>query len=200
MNAFLANLYGTGSEIGTNPEIEKLAEAQVIDEQLRSEGIDVNQLSGEDILKCAYALFGDESAIIKSAQEEGEEEEGKEEGEEEEESEEKEASEKLAEADFLGRVMAHSFYQEKQLIEKQAGIKDKALSGLEYVGGKVTPDAVMRRVVNRAASKAPGKALPVAEANKLVKKVKRISGGAAGGVAAGGAGYGAYRALRKKKK
>jgi hypothetical protein len=203
MNSFLANLYGTGQDIGTNAEVEKLAEAQVIDEQLRSEGIDVNSLSGEDILKCAYALFGDESALVKSAQEEGEEEEEGEESEEKEES----AEEKVAEADFLGRVMAHAYYQEKNLIEKQAGIKDslKSIPGhIKSLPGKLGDKARRMRMSHQDAwleSQALGsgrlKAHMKGLANVAKEHPKTVAGLAGGAALAGGGGY---AVSRKKKK
>ena len=132
MNEFLADLYGTREAIGASnsSDVEKLAEAQVLDQVFKSEGINVDQLPDETIVKVAYELFGKDSAIVKAAetteeeakregepaeQEEGEKEEAKEEAKEEE----KTAAD-LQKADFLGRVMAHSFVQERGIIEKNA--------------------------------------------------------------------------------
>jgi hypothetical protein len=144
MNEFLAEIYNTRESIGAqsdSSDVEKLAEAQILDEALRAEGIDIDTLPGDTILKLAHNLLGDNSALVKAAEEEAKHEEGEspehEAGEEEEESEEevKKAAlaelnaqggeetfeEKVAQADFLGRVMAHSYWSEKTNIEKTAG-------------------------------------------------------------------------------
>ena len=114
MNEFLAELYNTRETIGAGAgasDVEKLAEAQILDQMFEAEGIDVNQLPDETIVKVAHELFGANSALVKMAEEEeGEEHESKEspeheKGEEEEESEE----DKVAQADFLGRVMFNNF-------------------------------------------------------------------------------------------
>ena len=136
MNEFLADLYGTRENIGapqdTSNDVEKLAEAQVLDQFLTNEGIDVDQLDGDTILKVAYDLFGEDSEIVKAAAEGSEDSEDEEEGEEGEE-EEKDAQEKLAEADFLGRVMAHSFVDEQSSMDKQA----LSMAGLKATAGTV---------------------------------------------------------------
>ena len=77
MNEFLAEIYNTRETIGASSggsDVEKLAEAQLLDDALRNEGIDVNTLSGDQIVKVAHHLFGDNSEIVKMAQEEGHEE------------------------------------------------------------------------------------------------------------------------------
>jgi hypothetical protein len=200
MNAFLADLYGTGQEVGTNNEIEKLAEAQVIDEQLRAENIDINALSGEDLLKCAYVLFGEDSAIVKSAGDEPEEakHEAEESKKEEEEEEGKESlAEKIAEADFLGRVMAHSYHQESQAISKQAGVGEFVKSLPGRVKGKFeeTQAGIGSKVYQRALNK--GKSVPKAtQSGHRAEKAFRYGVPAAGGAAVGGI---TYAALKKKK-
>jgi len=142
MDEFLATLYGTRETIGASApdtsDLDKLAEAQILDSMFQSEGINVDELPDATILKIAQEIFGDDSALVKSAQmppelkekmeekSEGAAHEKKETKEEEkgEEAEEKEASEtfeeKFAQADKLGRVMAHAFVQERASIEKQA--------------------------------------------------------------------------------
>lgn len=133
MNEFLADLYNTRESIGAprnDSDVEKLAEAQILDEALQAEGIDIDKLPGDTILKLAHQLLGDDSALVKSAQAEAyegketPEEEAKEEEAKEEKEEKKEASEtfeeKFAQADFLGRTMAHAFWNEKVELEKNA--------------------------------------------------------------------------------
>jgi len=139
MNQFLAEMYGTRETIGApaqSDDTEKLAEAQLLDDALRSEGIDVDTLSPEAILKVAQSLFP-EGALVKAAAEEGEPKEheddetpaherAEEAGAKAKEGEGETAEEKVAQADFLGRVMAHSYMQEKAEIEKEAAVSDIA--------------------------------------------------------------------------
>lgn len=131
MNPFLAELYNTAENIGStkvaaSDENEKLAQAYVLDQMLQNEGLSIDQLSAQDIVKVATEIFGSNSPLVKQA-EEGmppavaeEKKEEKEEKEESEEEKEKEAREKLAEADFLGRAMAHAYVDELRGIEKKA--------------------------------------------------------------------------------
>jgi len=157
MNEFLAGIYNTREAIGASQDtsdVEKLAEAQLLDEALQAEGVDINRLPGDTILKLAHELFGDNSALVKSAAEEPPPFEKKEEEEKSEESEDEEVKqaalaelrarsqgqdesmeEKVAQADFLGRVMAHSYWNEKTAIEKTAGRKLERTLGGSTVGG-----------------------------------------------------------------
>jgi hypothetical protein len=149
MNEFLAGIYNTREAVGAgqdNSDVEKLAEAQILDEALRAEGIDIDRLPGETILKLAHDLLGADSAIVKAASEASEEES---ESEKEEEDEVKKAAlaelrgsndeesfeTKVAEADFLGRVMAHSYWNEKTGIEKEAAMPEFLRKGLDAAKG-----------------------------------------------------------------
>lgn len=138
MNEFLADIYNTRESIGApqdSSDVEKLAEAQLLDEALKAEGVDIDKLSGETILKLAHQLLGDDSALVKAAAEEGEKkEEAKEEAEEEDEEKKEPFEEKVAQADFLGRVMAHSYWNEKVGIEKEAAMPAALKAGLERAG------------------------------------------------------------------
>lgn len=144
MNSFLAQLYGTSENLntlsGADSSVEKLAEAQVMEEVLANQGVDINKLDGETLLKVASELFGTDSALAKVAEGEETEEEKKEEKkeevaeekkegeteteeekeEEEEEDAEKKAADELAQADYLGRVAAHAFMDEQAKLVKQA--------------------------------------------------------------------------------
>jgi hypothetical protein len=164
MNEFLAELYDTRSSIGVDEggnDVEKLAEAEILDQFLQNEGIDVDQLDGDTILKVAHELFGDESELVKAAAEGCECDEG--------ESCEKcspaedEAEKKASEADFLGRVMAHAFVQEQGAIEKQAGLGSQAMGVLEGLGKKLTPGKVTSWA---------GKNLPSKGRSAMLKKLK----------------------------
>ncbi len=140
MNEFLADLYGTRETIGVedSSDVEKLAEAQILDDVLKSEGIDVDQLDDGTILKLAHEIFGDDSELVKSAAEESEETEEEEAAEEsEEESEEEKTAAEAEKADTFGRIMAHSMVQELGNIEKQAAINpDLARGALRHLGTK----------------------------------------------------------------
>lgn len=191
MNEFLAEMYSTREVIGaeSNSDVEKLAEAQLLDEALRAEGVDIDQLPGDTILKLAYQLLGEDSHLVKAAQEAASEEAGEtaesEEAESEEEEKEESMEEKVAQADFLGRVMAHSYVSELSELEKSAGVG----SGLEALG-----KGIGKRVAGKDMSRAVSQKLDPAHA-------KAIGAGAlaAGGAAAGGAAYGAKKLFGKKK-
>jgi hypothetical protein len=155
MNAFLADLYGTGQAIGaddSSDDVAKLAEAQILDNMFKSEGIDVDDLDDQTVLKIAHEIFGDESALVKSAQEGGEEEAAsepekcKECGKAECECPAKEAADvekNAADADLMGRIMAHAMVQELGNIEKEASVGQALKNwgqlagfGAKQVGGK----------------------------------------------------------------
>lgn len=205
MNQFLAELYGTADEIGSTAgnDVEKLAEAQILDEFFTNEGIDVDKLDGGTIVKVAHELFGDDSAIVKQAEGEGDEPPAKKKDEDE---DEEDMEEKSAQADYLGRVMAHAFNQEDRMIKEgaggKAGVGAKALKylrgakkgvGREMKGMKHTYD------VQRGAGPGMGKG----RLKALVETAKKHPKGAAGAAAAGAAGLGAAGggayALGKKK-
>lgn len=121
-NDFLAQMY---AEDGVADQVEKVAQAAVLGQFVEAQGHAIDDLSPEQVMKVAANLFGEDSALVKSAMEEKkdmppfmkdkdekkkmEEEKGKEAP-----AQDKEAQEKVAEADFLGRFMAHSFHDELQ--------------------------------------------------------------------------------------
>lgn len=140
MDPFLAEIYGTRETIGADGDDldqEKLAEANFISQMCEAEGVDVDDISDEDAVKIAYEIWGEDSAIVKEAQEaeEAEEEEEEEEPPKEEKDEE-DMEEKAAQADHLGRIMAHSFVQEQAFIEKEAR-GSKTVDFLANVGKRV---------------------------------------------------------------
>ena len=190
MNQFLAEMYGTRETIGAptqSDDTEKLAEAQLLDEALRSEGIDVDTLSPDAILKVAQSLFPD-GALVKAAAEESHEEheegetaaeEKKEEAAKDKEGEGETAEEKTAQADFLGRVMAHAFVQEQAEINKEAALKDIAGKAKEF-GGKALKSL---KGAGKAVKEAPGKA-----GKWAAEPVHTFRGGRALRMASGGKG------------
>jgi len=230
MNEFLAEIYNTREAIGAstdNSDVEKLAEAQLLDEALRAEGVDIDKLPGETILKLAHQLLGDNSALVKAAEEgaahEGgetpaeekkEHEEGGEEADEKEvkaaaiaELRAKEASgeetmeEKVAQADFLGRVMAHSYWNEKTEIEKTAGMPEALRKGLDAAKGFGTKASTKAHEFGAKAKAFGGKAAEHGKKGlEFAKAHKRDAAFAGGGAAAGGAaGFAAGHSSKHKK-
>lgn len=112
MDQFLSEYYGTADEgfVGQEDELEKMAQLTLLTKEAAAEGIDLNEFTDEEVLGMAEELYGNGEMV-------GEEDM------------EKEAAAKFEEADFLGRVMAHSFNQELGNIEKEAGKR------LDYVKG-----------------------------------------------------------------
>ncbi len=121
MNELLAQAYNTEANIAANSgETEKTAEAVLLEELEKiatAEGIDLNEFDDNDILEIIGEAMGDSTEKVAAADttETTETEEVVEEGEA-----------KLAEADFLGRTMAHAFYDE--LTSIQTGGTEKAAS------------------------------------------------------------------------
>ena len=196
MNPFLAEIYGTRETIGApdpTDDVEKLAECQLVDEFLRAENINVDTLTPEQIVKVAHNLFGDNSEIVKAAmaaqmtapaaptapatvaptapataapapaavktaaaapaaEPEGET-----------------AEEKLADADFLGRVMAHSFTQERAEIEKQAAAEASAQTPVATTEAPATEKTAEEMAAEQLAKEADLKGL-AGKAGKWVKK------------------------------
>ena len=93
MDEFLDELYGTSGIIGED-DMEKQAAAEFLVKLAEDEGVDLDNLSDEEIGGLMAEIEGGEM--------------------------EDESQEKLAEADFLGRAMAHAYVNELYNIEKQA--------------------------------------------------------------------------------
>jgi uncharacterized protein with gpF-like domain len=108
MDPKLAEIYGTGKT--AEADIEKLAAAELAEKLSASEEIDVNALTDEDVEALATEVL--------AAEQGGE-------GAQETAGDDTEAQEKVAEADYLGRVMAHAFVQETKEIEKKAAEEKK---------------------------------------------------------------------------
>lgn len=189
MNKFLADLYGTAQTVGAgfSDDTEKLAEAKLLDDFFKAEGIDVDRLSDDTIVKVAHQLFGADSAIVKEAgemppqfkekEEPGESEEG-ESAEEEKKEEGKESDEeKVAQADFLGRVMAHAFHQEKTAIDKRASANPR--SGAEKIAQAALSFA--RKNKPQAQVKTASPALDVLAEKRALAMLKEAGYDAGGG-------------------
>jgi len=122
MDDFLAELYGTTETINAGGEdLEKQAAAEFLVKMAQDEGIDLNQLSDDEVGALLYEVEKSAAAGEFGGY-----------------AVEDEAQEKLAEADFLGRAMAHAYVNELSEIEKQAlDIKGGAKRAVGWVGDKL---------------------------------------------------------------
>lgn len=205
MDPRLAELYGTNEM--DESDIEKLAAAELAEELTDGEEMDLDGIDEDDIEALAASVLEDEEG------EEVDEEDGQ---------------EKLAEADFLGRVMAHSYVQEMREIEKTASDSQlgdtipgagKKSRKPHKGGGKKGGKGVMAKIKGQAgkawgATKRGASAYGNLMAGGFKKgkkpgfmnRLKGASGkrlkvwGARGGTAAalGAAGYGAKKLMEKR--
>lgn len=199
MDQFLAEYYGTAQP--AQDETEKAAQVELFAKLAAAEGIDLNSMSDEQVEQLYNATFSKEAS-----EEEGEEKDDKKEEAEKEHAEKKAAAEKFAEADYMGRVMAHAYVQEMRKIassnEKSAsmdmgrvsrmrgavkGVAEKAGKHVENVGRKVV------KTVGRTHG----------EESALSSRTARGIGGAtygAGALGAAGAAKGVHHLATKDKK
>lgn len=116
MDQTLAEIYGTLDE----QDLEKAAAAELAEELADDEEMDLDGLDEDDIEQLAASVLEDSDE-----DEDGEEVDD-------------EFVEKVAEADQLGRVMAHAMHQELRGIEKEAGFGSKAVKylkeGFDFTG------------------------------------------------------------------
>ena len=122
MNEFLAAYYQTGptSPQTTGEEVEKQAQIELFSKLAADNNIDLESLSDEQVGQLWADFQKNASAAPTDATKIAEEEEKKEEAKKEHE-EKKAAAEKLAEADFLGRVVAHAYVNELKKIAAASG-------------------------------------------------------------------------------
>lgn len=105
MDEWLSQVYGTGQ----STDIEKTAQNMMLQKLAEEEGIDLSGLDDAELDALAQAVAAEEGGEFAEGGE------GVEEGGEE------ELQAKFAEADFLGRVMAHAYTQELQKIAQEEG-------------------------------------------------------------------------------
>jgi len=183
MNQELARIYGNAP----TEDVEKQASANMA-EGLAGEGsVDTNGLTEEQIEELAQGVLTGQDVTEKVA--------GTDTGDTGEAADAGEAltgeeQEKIAEADYLGRIMAHAFVAEqREIFEKTAG-KGSA-------GSKVTKHLKELGARAQKGGKAVGKAVSgaVKKTGKHLKRNREAYAGAAGGVAGGGVmGFAAGRA------
>jgi len=183
MNELLAQAYGTQGNIDTNSGVEKTAEAALIEELEKvaaAEGIDLNEFNDDDILDIITEAMNAEGTegTEKTASDETATEPVVEEAAVEGEAPEAEGEEqvKLAEADFLGRTMAHAFYDELTTIqhggeEKTAGARpsDAFLKEAAQEEAAVDVDPEFAQAFEEAATERAGEILEFLD-NGVVKQ------------------------------
>jgi len=219
MDQFLAEYYGTGNAAQATDDNDgsKVAEAaqfELFAKVAAAEGIDLNQLSDEQVEKLYSDTFSKEAGenpFAKKEDGEGDDDDKKEKAKDEHE-EKKASAEKVAEADFLGRVMAHSYVQElnkiaasKEMVHKPGGGSsssrghDKSqLFDRKQDATKPGKSSVIAQRLRSAAgdaSKAVGAAGKAVSKHVGAHKGKYIGGAAA----AGGLAAGALAAHQSKK-
>jgi len=201
MDEQLAQIYGTNQS--ADDDLEKVAAAELLVKLAAENGINLDALSDQQVGELVTELYkaAEEAPPFPPAaekKEEPKEEEKKEEKEspaeeKKEEEAKKEASEKVAEADFLGRVMAHSMVQELRTIEKQAGwagAKEEMGRAISGIGKHDAPGAKMS-LINRL--KTVG-----AAAGQLPTAAKVVGGAAVAAGAAKGV-HSIVKKIREKK-
>lgn len=209
MDQFLGNYYGNISPSSMEDQEKTAADAQVaLFQKLASDnGIDLDQLSEEQIHHLWDGTFGKQASEDGGEEGEGEGEETKEsDGEvhnehndrlhekkeeaKKEHEEKKEAGAKFAEADFLGKVMAHSMVAELRKISSEAdedGESKEAAMPKQLADALGKGKGVAQRVgaaAGRAADKAKEvtgiKSLQHAHGHNKAEKARRIFGDAEG--------------------
>lgn len=179
MNAWLSEVYGTGAG---SPDIEKTAQALLIEKLAEAEGIDISGLSPEQMDELAGQVLEEDSGEKEAGEPASEEEVSEEVAEETV----KEAQAKFEEADFLGRVMAHSYTQELEKIASAGEIASKVTGALGRGVGhvkKYTVDAANQVAAGAKALKGglrgAGDAVPGsidAKAGEAVRRAMRRQG------------------------
>lgn len=237
MNQWLAQMYGTNG--AQEEETSKLANAELFAKLAAKNNIDLSSMSPEAIGELYAEVFPEEASKVASESSESSEEDEDEEKGEEKDDEEKSAAaaqywqekrasqEKFAEADLMGRVMAHSFVQELESIKEAAGAKELAgkalgvakgvgergaelLSGSKLKSLKGTAEAAASRAAKHKgggyASPSASKALKQLYGEKAHKAGKAATSeakkvwGTRAGVAGGVGGAGALAASGKGEK
>lgn len=170
MDPKLAAIYGTNQ---SDADLEKLAAAELAEGLANDDAVDTDGLTEEELEAVAQDVL--------NASAEGEEEGGNIDGEQEKTSAAEAAQEKLAEADYLGRVMAHSYNQELQKIASDVGMyggtppsaAQRMKKSLKETGGKLKAKAT------ELGGKAKAHAMKASDSIES-RADKMIAGGAAG--------------------
>lgn len=177
MNEWLAQMYGTNGttpQETTSPETIKLANAELFAKLAAQTGIDLSRMTPEDIGTLYAEVFPEETKTAeggfpfppkKNGEEKKEDkDEKKDKKDDDKDEDEKKAAalayhaekrgfaEKVAEADTMGRVMAHAMVQELGRIEQAKTAGDK-MSQLGNLGGHAIPKGGDKPTAKKAMSK-----------------------------------------------
>ena len=191
MDAQLAEIYGTGQEANAEDDQVKLAAAELLVKLAGDNNVDLSQFSDAEVAEMVQELqkeaelppqFQKKEESSEEKKETPESKESSESSSESPEAKKAEAAEKVAEADFLGRVMAHSFAQECKEIEKDAGEEKPS-------GGKWSR-AIGRATTHGLVGQAAGAGVGAGVGAALGKALKHGAGKGAGAGALVGAGLG----------
>lgn len=134
MDPKLAEVYGTNNV--DEADVEALATAELTSKLAAADEVNLDDLSDEEAETLASEILGSKDPEDPEEPEETPDEPKEEpKAEETEETQEKVAQDKIAEADYLGRVMAHAYVNERREIEKQAS-KEKQAGKMDAMKGK----------------------------------------------------------------
>ena len=235
MNDWLAEIYNTPAP--ADEEVQKVANADMFAKIATQHGIDLGALPPEQVGELYAQVFPEEAAKISA---EGEEEKCADCGKVDCSCDKKEAAavhwqekrafqEKFAEADTMGRVMAHSFVQERGYIEKGAnkytagwdqtfgpkgitklvgmakakgGAAGSYVKGKATAGGRYVSDKATEggRYVKDKATAGAAAAADTAAGKHVLRNKGKYTAGAAGAAGLGvGAGAGSAMSNGKKK-
>jgi hypothetical protein len=236
MNEFLAQYFGTNGATETvesTESAEKTAQVELFAKLAEENGIDLDQLTDEQVSDLWQATFAEKTASDDSDEDDkkGDKEEGdkkappfakKDDGDEKkaaaeaEFSEKKAAAEKFAEAEFLGRAMAHAYVNELEKIaaaarteteevKEAAGTKSMAmLAALEKGRGAAKSVGDAAKKVNEKTKEPFQRLARIGEGGKTVprgvNKVRDAVADHGNKAVAGAAAAGGVAAASKKKK
>lgn len=200
----------------TQEDLEKQAQAELFSKLAAANGIDLEKLSEAQIAHLWNETFSEKTASEveeekkEKAEKEKESESDVEEKAKEEHEKKKEAAAKLAEADYLGRFMAHTMVAELKKLaaapegetEKEAAMPEALRRGLDAVGrgGRRAVSAVSNHM--ERTGKGITNAVSGGAAGNMHKGMAKAIGAAAhvgGAAAVGAAGYGAKKLHDKSK-
>lgn len=191
MDEQLAAIYGTGQSYMDESDLEKTAAAELLVKLAEEQGVDLNDFSDAEVAGMLDDLYGGG----------GQEDVGQ---------------EKFAEADYLGRVMAHSMVQELNEIEKEANkateMASKAWGATKGFAGKLQGKASAKKArlgelltgskltKMKAENYSPTRAIEgmLGGEAKAIRKARLLAGGAAGAGAIG-LGVGGTKAVQKMR-
>lgn len=201
MDPKLAEAYKTNQADET--DVEALATAALAEKLAAADEVNVDGMSDDEAEALAAQLLegseeqapAEEPAAEAQPADEGEKTAGAE-GEQAEEPKLTPEQEKIAEADYLGRVMAHAYVAERREIEKEAAAKAKTASKLDNLKGAV---AMTGAAASKAADK--GKAALKSGGGKVMEHLKAKGKTYAGiGAVGGGSAAAGYAAGKSKSK